>query len=992
MGFKVRTLTSPVHRVLATAQNGLEVIRFGGLDTGEEASPFVVVERRPMFRLRRYFPQTTDLKDRAPVVLVPPMMVAADVYDVTQDKGAAGILHAQGLDTWVVDFGSPDREVGGLARNLADHVVAVSEVIDLVRKHTGRDVHLGGYSQGGMFCYQVAAYRRSVGIKSLITFGSPVDSVALPLGIPVTLASKGADVLADHVFNRLALPSWMARAGFQMLDPMKTVKSRLDFLLQLHDREALLPREKQRRFLEGEGWVAWSGPAIAELLKQFVVHNRMITGGFVVDDRLISLAEITCPVLAFVGTTDDIGLPRAVRGIRRASPRADVYEATLRAGHFGLVVGTSAGTYTWPTVAEWVKWHEGIGPEPSIINPMTDEAQEPVDGEYTVAQRLVTSASQVAEIGLGVAQDVIDVTVGAARSTKAITGEAMRTLPRLARLGVMQAHTRMSLGLLLSEQARRNPLGELFLFDDRVHTHAAVNERIDNVVRGFISVGVRQGSHVGVLMETRPSALAAIAALSRLGAVSVLLQPGTDLAEAIRIGEVAAIVADPPNLDDAVATGVRVFVLGGGETRDLGLPEDSDVVDMEKIDPESVRLPAWYRANPGLASDLAFIVFTRTRGHAEPQFVTNHRWALSAFGTASAASLNQSDTVYCLTPLHHPSGLLMTLGGAVAGGARIALTRTFDPSQFAEEVHRYGVTVVSYTWTSLRELVGAEELQIQRHHPIRLFIGSGMPTALWRRVLERFAPASVVEFYASTAGEAVLANISGSKPGAKGRPIPGSATIRLAAYDIENDRFIEDERGFVKQAENGDVGLLLAHPRAGVELTSNEMRGVFRPGDAWIATDHLFRTDDDGDYWMVDNRNSVIRTDRGIVFALPIEDALAEIQAVELAVVYGVTTQARTLVVAALALRRWMPDGSAQKPEVKPGHLDLALSLLPEGQHPDLVHVVDDVPVTTWYRPKTRELAAQGVPAAGVGTWYYDSEDHQYRRLTEAARKRIMAE
>ena len=44
------------------------------------------------------------------------------------------------------------------------------------------------------------------------------------------------------------------------------------------------------------------------------------------------------------------------------------------------------------------------------------------------------------------------------------------------------------------------------------------------------------------------------------------------------------------------------------------------------------------------------------------------------FGTASAAALDRSDTVYCLTPLHHQSGLLVSLGGAVVGGARIAIT------------------------------------------------------------------------------------------------------------------------------------------------------------------------------------------------------------------------------------------------------------------------------------------------------------------------------
>ncbi|MGV7637405.1 AMP-binding protein, partial [Mycobacterium kansasii] len=78
--------------------------------------------------------------------------------------------------------------------------------------------------------------------------------------------------------------------------------------------------------------------------------------------------------------------------------------------------------------------------------------------------------------------------------------------------------------------AAADPHGELFLYEDRVHTKHSVNERIDRVVSGLIQVGVRQGEHVGVLMHTRPSALVAMAALSRLGAVAVLLPPGTDYA------------------------------------------------------------------------------------------------------------------------------------------------------------------------------------------------------------------------------------------------------------------------------------------------------------------------------------------------------------------------------------------------------------------------------------------------------------------------------
>ncbi|MDY6810997.1 MAG: hypothetical protein SW127_18620, partial [Actinomycetota bacterium] len=56
-------------RVLATAQNGLEVLRFGGLDTGTEPAPFNVVETAKMFRLRRYFPETPNTGPQ--ILLVP---------------------------------------------------------------------------------------------------------------------------------------------------------------------------------------------------------------------------------------------------------------------------------------------------------------------------------------------------------------------------------------------------------------------------------------------------------------------------------------------------------------------------------------------------------------------------------------------------------------------------------------------------------------------------------------------------------------------------------------------------------------------------------------------------------------------------------------------------------------------------------------------------------------------------------------------------------
>ncbi|MDO5684305.1 MAG: AMP-binding protein, partial [Propionibacteriaceae bacterium] len=651
---------------------------FGGLQTDEEPSPFEIVTHRPMYRLRRYFVPSTDEADlggpsldadgrtRPPIVLVPPMMIAAEVWDVSPSTSAVAALHEAGMDPWVIDFGSPDREEGGLERTLTDHVVAVSEVVDLVVAATGRTVHLGGYSQGGMFCYQAAAFRRSRDLESIVTFGSPVDWRGnAPLGVPEDVIVTVARFVAEYVFSDRSLPGWLASTGFRLLDPIKTARSQVSFLRQLHDRDALLGHERQRRFIGGEGFVAWSGPAIVDMMQQVIIQNRMMVGGFVVGDHVVSLGDITCPVLAVLGEVDEIGMPGGVRKIASVAPAADVYEFAIRAGHFGLVVGSTASTLTWPAVADWIGWIEGSGGRPDGFAEVDSDSVD--DATPTKAIMLAADgATQVAGLGVGVVRGAGRLALGTLQATRALGVEALHATPRLLRLGQIQAATRISFAKIMAERAKAQPDDACFLFEDRVHTYAAVDTRITNVVKGLIEVGVHQGDHVGVLMETRPSALVAIAALSRLGAVAVLLPASQALPELLDLSSVTAVVVDPEHATRVTDAGAHALVLGGGGAdRDLPGELGEGIVDLERIDPDAVDLPRWYHPDPGLAGDLAFVVFTRTTGRWQTKLVTNHRWALSAFGTASAARLSADSTVYCLSPLHHPSGLLTAVGGAV---------------------------------------------------------------------------------------------------------------------------------------------------------------------------------------------------------------------------------------------------------------------------------------------------------------------------------------
>ena len=309
-------------RFAAAMRNGVEIARFGGL--GErEPSPFEVIAEGAIHRLRHYYPDARG-ETRVPVLLIPPLMMTAEVWDVAPDASAVSSLHEGGADPWVIDFGSPEEEVGGLERTLTDHVIAVSEAIEAVREATGQNVHVLGYSQGGMFAYQAAAYRRSDGVASLVTFGSAVDiHKGLPSTIPTELVIESIERFGklQEALAPDGIPAWATRLGFQMMDPIKTLQQRVDFARRLYDREALQKREGMRRFMGGEGWTAFPGPALGDLLRQLVAQNRLLQGGLVINEQTVTLADITCPVLAFVGASDSIAPPATVRAIYAAAPQ-----------------------------------------------------------------------------------------------------------------------------------------------------------------------------------------------------------------------------------------------------------------------------------------------------------------------------------------------------------------------------------------------------------------------------------------------------------------------------------------------------------------------------------------------------------------------------------------------------------------------------------------------------------------------------------------------
>ena len=260
-------------------------------------------------------------------------------------------------------------------------------------------------------------------------------------------------------------------------------------------------------------------------------------------------------------------------------------------------------------------------------------------------------------------------------------------------------------------------------------------------------------------------------------------------------------------------------------------------------------------------------------------------------------------------------------------------------------------------------------------------------------MVERFAPAQVVEFFASTEANAVLVNLTGEKIGSVGSPLPGGAELEVAAWDLENGRILERTSGFARRCKPGEIGLLLAEfDRDRGEVDRRPLRGVFEPEDAWLSTGDLVKRDRDGDYWLVDTVADVIHGPSGAVPTIPVEDLLAtELPFVDLAAVYGVrhpapVAETAEFPVAAITVR---PGEKVDPVALR----QLVERELPEPHRPLVIRVLDLLPLTAGHRIRKRSLRSEGLGLdSGAGeTLWLAPDEAAYVPLTDGDETLLLA-
>jgi polyhydroxyalkanoate synthase len=295
-----------------------------------------------------------------PVLMVYGLIGRYTMADLQEDRSLVRNLLAQGVDLYVVDWGTPTR--GDRWLTLEDYIDGyLGECVDFIRaKHKLEAVSLLGICEGGVFttCY---AARNPKKVKSLTLTITPIDFHAGAKDAPLHhgLIGLWARSMSKHDVDRLIeangnLPGELMSFVFSMMTPVNALtKYNLGLFDVMDDQKKLL------NFLRMEKWLAdrpdHPGEAAKQWLKDLYQDNLLAKGEFRLGGAKVDLKKITMPVLNVFAEEDHIIPPKSTQALKSLIGTKKYTELALPGGHVGVFVSGKSQGILGKNIFGWLK-------------------------------------------------------------------------------------------------------------------------------------------------------------------------------------------------------------------------------------------------------------------------------------------------------------------------------------------------------------------------------------------------------------------------------------------------------------------------------------------------------------------------------------------------------------------------------------------------------------------------------------------------------------
>jgi amino acid adenylation domain-containing protein len=424
----------------------------------------------------------------------------------------------------------------------------------------------------------------------------------------------------------------------------------------------------------------------------------------------------------------------------------------------------------------------------------------------------------------------------------------------------------------LSRWASEDPERTALVVGDGEYSYGELHGLADRAASGLRERGVKRGDRVGIMLPNGIDAVVAIQATLRAGAAIMPINPTAKhdrVSDLLRRSEAALLLCDSERAGEAAQA---------VEAAD-GVPLVSDLDELASdAQPPCEQLEQ---------SDLAALMHT-SGSTGGPKGVMHSHGGLG-FVTDSIAEyleLTDEDRVLNLLPLSFGYGLSHLMICMRVGATLVLEPGVGLPGTIVKRLEEHEITGLPGVPTVFALLLTLKSLA-ERPLPNLRFLtnaGAALPTPALEQVRKTFPKASLYSMYGQT--ECIRTcylppEQLDVRPGSVGVPIPGSET------------WIEDDEG--NQLGPDVVGELCVrgpHVMQGYwqnpGATAQRVREGRNPGERVLATNDLFRTDEEGFLYFVGRRDDIIKSRGEKVPPREVEEVLHLDTGVHEAAVVGV--------------------------------------------------------------------------------------------------------
>lgn len=362
-------------RVAASAINAFDWLFHKESLVKSGKTPYTVIHTGDPMSVRYYDPTEDEVplannstlavekkKHAIPLVLVPPLGVTTETFDLMPNRSLVRYMAARGFQTYLIDWGTPERRHASLSmRDYADRMM--TEALDAVREHSGsKEVSLMGWCMGGLQVLIHAGLPDTKNIRAIVTVASPIDmrgggliaGVSQIINTPAKFIAHYTDFRLNKVNpESFHAPGWVTALAFKLTDPIGSITTYWDLLMNLWDREFVESHSTTSDYLNH--MLAYPIGMVGDMFTKVAMHNQMAKGEFVLArDRVAQFGNIEVPLYVFAGAKDVLVAASTAEHILDVVGSTDKRFEVAPGGHMGVILGSSAQGAVWERAANWL--------------------------------------------------------------------------------------------------------------------------------------------------------------------------------------------------------------------------------------------------------------------------------------------------------------------------------------------------------------------------------------------------------------------------------------------------------------------------------------------------------------------------------------------------------------------------------------------------------------------------------------------------------------